>query len=270
MKLADPVRWCPRCRAEARDPGTASMSSYAAFWRDNRCPRCGAELRSIKAPGTRIATDQDRPSARGEAASQDSTSKAPSPEIDEELERRQQQQEEDPIRADQELQRRQQKEEDLRERARRLLAAAAQAHRRRLAALEGTQSLDTSAITMADVDCMTGAEFEDFVAALFSGPGRSVEKTEASGDQGGDLVVRQGAQREVVQAKRYSGAVSNAAVQEVVAAKAICGCQSAWGVTNAWFTSGAEQLAEANGVELVSRDRLRLLLEAGRPPERRR
>ncbi|MBI2359081.1 MAG: restriction endonuclease [Deltaproteobacteria bacterium] len=122
----------------------------------------------------------------------------------------------------------------------------------------------------ADVDCMTGAEFEEFVAALFSGPGRTIEKTETSGDQGGDVVVRQGALREVVQAKRYAGAVSNAAVQEVVAAKAVYGCQSAWVVTNAWFTSGAEQLAEANDVELVSRERLQLFLESGRPPERRR
>jgi restriction system protein len=159
-----------------------------------------------------------------------------------------------------------------RERARRLLEAAAQAHRRRLAVLEGAleQSLDTSTIQLVDVDCMTGVEFEEFVAALFSGPGRIVEKTKASGDQGGDVIVRQGAHREVVQAKRYLGTVSNAAVQEVVAAKAVYGCHSAWVVTNAWFTSGAEQLAEANEVELVSRERLRLLLESGRAPERRR
>jgi restriction system protein len=141
-----------------------------------------------------------------------------------------------------------------------------------LAALEGAlaQSADALTIELADVDCMTGAEFEEFVAALFSGPGRTVEKTQVSGDHGGDVVLRHGNQREVIQAKRHFGAVSNAAVQEVVAAKAMYGCQWAWVVTNAWFTSGAEQLAEANEVELVSRERLALNLKSGRPPERRR
>lgn len=232
MSLTDPVRRCRRCRTDIRDPGTTSISTYAAFWRDNRCPRCGGQLQSVD-PLTKIAY-------RGQ------------PQVGRERERREQ-------------------EEERRERARRLLQAAAQAHRRRLATLEGTlaQSLDTSTIQLADVDCMTGIEFEEFVAALFSGPGRTVEKTKASGDQGGDLVVRQGIQREVVQAKRSLGAVSNAAVQEVVAAKAVYGCQSAWVVTNASFTGGAEQLAQANHVELVDRERLQLLLKSVHPPERR-
>lgn len=197
MNLTDPVRWCPRCRTDVRDPGTKSISGYAAFWRDNRCPRCGSELRSAKHQPSTIA---DRPTP-----AQDPRPTVP-PQPDPENERHR---EEEERRAAE------------RERARRLLEAAAQAHRRRLAVLEGAlaQSLDVSTIQLADVDCMTGAEFEEFVAALFSGPGRTVEKTMASGDQGGDVVVRQGAQREVVQAKRYLGAVSNAAIQEVVAAK---------------------------------------------------
>ena len=60
----------------------------------------------------------------------------------------------------------------------------------------------------------------------------------------------------VVLAKRYTEAVSNAAVQEVVASKAHYGCQHAIVVTNSTFTASARELAASNGVALWDRQKL--------------
>ena len=72
---------------------------------------------------------------------------------------------------------------------------------------------------MQAIDRMRGIEFEQFCAELFRRKGFKVATTQASGDQGADLILEGKNGRAVVQAKRSKSKVGNWAVQEVLAAK---------------------------------------------------
>jgi restriction system protein len=106
------------------------------------------------------------------------------------------------------------------------------------------------------IDVMTGDQFEEFLVILFRLQGYSAKKTKRSRDQGADIVLNSGGKRIVVQAKREKGKVSNSAVQQVVASKAVYHATEAWVVTNSYFTEPAKELAKANDVLLWDRDRL--------------
>ena len=124
-----------------------------------------------------------------------------------------------------------------------LAALAIKAHEARRLARSG----------IADVDRMDGRSFEEYLGVLFRRLGYSAEVTPYSGDYGADLVIKRDGAREVVQAKRSTRAVGPRAVQEVVAARAHCGCQGAVVVTNSTFTPAARRLAADNGVKLWER-----------------
>lgn len=110
--------------------------------------------------------------------------------------------------------------------------------------------------TIAEVDRMTGVEFEQLLAQLFRGMGYQVQLTKASGDQGADLILEKLGERTVVQAKRYSHKLDNTPIQEALGAKGHYRCHRALVVTNNYYTGGAKQLATSNGVSLWDRDQL--------------
>jgi restriction system protein len=109
---------------------------------------------------------------------------------------------------------------------------------------------------IAEIDAMTGGQFEQRLAFLFRELGYRVEQTRARGDYGADLVVARDGIKTVVQAKRWTTRVGVKAVQEAVAAKPMYGCERAMVVTNSRFTAQARTLADANAVELWDRDEL--------------
>lgn len=114
---------------------------------------------------------------------------------------------------------------------------------------------------MAAIDHMKGYQFEKFMQGVYQNMGYHVQHTPISGDQGADLILTdKNGQRIAIQVKRYSGKVSNKAIQEVVAAKAMYRCSEGVVVTNSWFTQSAKQLASVNGIGLVDRNGLRKLL----------
>ena len=115
--------------------------------------------------------------------------------------------------------------------------------------------------TLAEIDQMTGPQFEVFMQKVYQKLGYGVEHTPLSGDQGADLILTTGNHRIAVQCKRYSKNVTNSAVQEVVAAKAMYGCTEGAVVTNSYYTDSARQLARVNGVGLVDRDELEKILD---------
>lgn len=115
-------------------------------------------------------------------------------------------------------------------------------------------------MTIDDIDLMSGYQFEDVLARLYSGMGYEVSRTRASRDQGADLILTRLGERAVVQAKRYDCKVSNKAIQEVVAARAHYQATRAIVATSSYFTPAASQLARSNCVELVDRDELARLL----------
>jgi restriction system protein len=116
--------------------------------------------------------------------------------------------------------------------------------------------------TLAQIDAMDGYQFEKCMQDVYKRLGYSVHHTPLSGDQGADLIITSNERvRTAVQVKRYSKKVSNKAVQEVVAAKAIHRCTRGIVVTNNYFTASARQLANANDIDLVDRDGLRNLIQ---------
>jgi hypothetical protein len=74
--------------------------------------------------------------------------------------------------------------------------------------------------TVAQIDSMSGREFEHFVASVFRKRGWNVQVTPGSGDQGADLIATLGDERLAIQTKCYGSPVGNSAVQEVAASLA--------------------------------------------------
>lgn len=98
---------------------------------------------------------------------------------------------------------------------------------------------------------MSGIEFEEYLAEIFKSKGYNVQMTPISSDQWADLIVEKNMQKIAIQAKRYQWNVWNAAVQEVIAAKWYYECSAAWVITNSYYTSSAQDLAEKNNVRLI-------------------
>lgn len=124
---------------------------------------------------------------------------------------------------------------------------------------------------MAQVDRMSGREFEHYLKLLFGRLGYRVELTQLVGDYGADLILGRDGMRTLVQAKRWNRSVGIRAVQEAAAGRPYRSCDRAMVVTNSRFSKAARELARANRVELWDRDRLaraitsaRLGVEAGR------
>lgn len=131
--------------------------------------------------------------------------------------------------------------------------------------LKNDQSLtddELEVYTIADIDQMTGLEFEYFLGKLYKTLNYSVLVTKASQDQGADLIVEKNGIKEVIQAKHYESAkVGNKAVQEAIAAKTYYRCDIASVITNNYFTKQACQLAESSSIKLINRDNLITVLE---------
>ncbi|MCK4428950.1 MAG: restriction endonuclease [Candidatus Aenigmarchaeota archaeon] len=108
---------------------------------------------------------------------------------------------------------------------------------------------------------MNGFEFEDFLSKLFKNMGYKVTQTKLSGDQGADLIIERNHKKTVVQAKCYSGKLSNKAIQEVVASIKHYKASAGMVVTNSHFTPSAVKLADSNEVRLIDRNKLKELIE---------
>lgn len=101
------------------------------------------------------------------------------------------------------------------------------------------------------VEAMTPTEFEHFCADILRKSGWEASVTQASGDQGIDVVATRNEIRLVLQCKKYSQTVGNTAVQEVIAGKLFYLADIAAVVTNAGYTSSANHLADTVGISLL-------------------
>lgn len=109
------------------------------------------------------------------------------------------------------------------------------------------------ALALRDLQALTPRQLELHVAQVISAlPGWRAEATRGSSDQGADVIaVGPGGVRVAVQVKHYRNNVGNAAVQEIVAAKAFYRCSQAVVVTSGpGYTRPAQALAQANRVPL--------------------
>ena len=101
--------------------------------------------------------------------------------------------------------------------------------------------------TSADV----GIKYEKACAKYLNKIGyTNVRVTQASGDQGIDILAEKEGKTYGIQCKHYKAAVGNKAVQEAFSGAAYYGCDIAVVMTNSTFTQSAVELANRNGVLL--------------------
>jgi HJR/Mrr/RecB family endonuclease len=115
--------------------------------------------------------------------------------------------------------------------------------------------------TWAKSGSMSSREFEHFMADLFRTAGYKVDVVGGAGDQGVDLLLKEGRKRIAVQCKKYGRPVGNAAVSAVYAGAKHYGAKQAWVVAPEGFTKGAIELAKSTGVRLMGRKGVDGLLE---------
>lgn len=107
-----------------------------------------------------------------------------------------------------------------------------------------------------------GWQFENYTANLLKKIGYSkVIVTSGSGDYGVDVLASKSGVTYAIQCKLYSSSVGNKAVQEIVSGKIYYNCDKAVVITNNYFTSAAQKLAYATGVELWDRSVLQQLIK---------
>jgi restriction system protein len=111
------------------------------------------------------------------------------------------------------------------------------------------------ALSMSDVDDMSGLEFERYIGELLRTQGYKVRFTPVN-DFGVDVIATKDAVSIAIQTKRYSKSVGLRAVQEAYTGMAQHHCTESMVVTNNRFTSQAIRLAKVNRCKLVDRDEL--------------
>jgi restriction system protein len=115
--------------------------------------------------------------------------------------------------------------------------------------------------TTEEMASLSGVDFETAVGRILLEHGWHVSATAATGDQGADIIATKGERRVIIQAKRYSGAVGNKAVQEVVGAIPFYGGTEGCVVTNSTFTPAASALAQKNNIRLIDGSRFEEIAE---------
>lgn len=118
-----------------------------------------------------------------------------------------------------------------------------------------------SSVSMADIDAMSGLEFESFVGDLLKSLGYSgVQVTKSSGDQGVDVVASKDGKKYAIQCKNYSSPLNNKPIQEVTTGKAVYSCDVGVVLTNSTFNQHAIEAANATGTLLWDRQTLQKML----------
>ncbi len=102
-----------------------------------------------------------------------------------------------------------------------------------------------------NVDTLDPIAFEHYCADILNANGWSAKVTQATGDQGIDVIGVYNGKKVVFQCKKYSSPVGNKAVQEASAGKNFEGADIAAVVTNQTYTPSAKELAAKIDVYLL-------------------
>jgi len=117
-------------------------------------------------------------------------------------------------------------------------------------------------LTLEYARTLDGVAFEEWLSRLLRDAGvPGVFQTQASRDQGADIIVTLGTRKIVVQAKQYQDTLGNKSVQEAFTAMHYYNAGEAWVVTTSTFSRDAIDLAFRIGVRLVDGSRLMNLPE---------
>ncbi|KMK77878.1 hypothetical protein AB990_04730 [Alkalihalobacillus pseudalcaliphilus] len=120
-----------------------------------------------------------------------------------------------------------------------------------------SKKYDLTKISLADIDKMSGHDFEDYLVVLFAALGfKDIYLTKKSRDFGADMIFyNQHLEKTVLQAKRYSDKLGLTAVQEVYAAQAFYEAKRGLIVTtSSRISDPCYQLALATQIGIIDRD----------------
>ncbi len=106
--------------------------------------------------------------------------------------------------------------------------------------------------TIADLNKLTGYEFEELIASLFNKDGYSVRRCGGSGDEGVDLILEIGESRDVVQCKRWKADVGSPVVRDFYGALMHANARHGFIITSASFSPSARSFALRKPITLIS------------------
>lgn len=114
-------------------------------------------------------------------------------------------------------------------------------------------SVPDDALLTADIDTLSGTDFERLMESYYRDKGYQVERVGGSGDHEVDLILQDKKGYKIaVQCKRWKKNVGNDIVLRLKAGKQVYGCYDAWIVTTSHFTKAAIQIAEQLNIKLIN------------------
>lgn len=127
------------------------------------------------------------------------------------------------------------------------------------------KQMEADRIRLLDFKTLSPIEYEHYCAKLLSDAGWTVKTTPVN-DQGVDVLAALRGTSAAIQCKKYTQAVGNAAVQEVISGRRFYSTQVAVVVSPVRYTRSARQLAERCGVLLIHHDQLKNLAVMAKVP----
>jgi restriction system protein len=106
--------------------------------------------------------------------------------------------------------------------------------------------------TLAGLHRLTGPQFEELIASLFRKDGYSVRQCGGTGDEGIDLVLVTGQEKDVVQCKRWKNDIGSPIVREFYGALMHANARHGFIITTASFSQSARDFAKGKPISLVS------------------
>lgn len=115
------------------------------------------------------------------------------------------------------------------------------------------RKLTDEELIRADIDTLSGPEFERLIELYYTDKGYTVQRVGGSGDHEVDLILKNKEGYKIaVQCKRWKKDVGNDIVLRIKAGKQIYGCHDAWIITTSNFTKAAKEAAESLRIRLIN------------------
>ncbi|MFB9330648.1 restriction endonuclease [Paenibacillus aurantiacus] len=116
-----------------------------------------------------------------------------------------------------------------------------------------TKVLSNQELIHADVDMLSGTDFERLMELYYISKGYTVTRVGGAGDHEVDLILKgKEGYKIAVQCKRWKRDVGNDIILRLKAGKQVHGCYDAWIVTTSNFTKAAKEAAERLNIKLIN------------------